>query len=85
MITEWQPVMPDDKVKFKSRTLYELLRDDHTTFLIVGRGVEHEAHIFAAYPEVVAWREYDCRPTVSLDKVRLSDGGSDANRKAKTA
>ena len=40
MITEWQPIMPEDKIKFKSRTIYELLHSDKTTKLIVGPGVD---------------------------------------------
>ena len=68
MITEWQPIMPTDDIKFKSRTLYELLKGDKTTELIVGQGVEHPipGSKFGKN-DIVAWREFDCagdRPTL---------------------
>ena len=68
MITEWQPIMPSDEIKFKSRTLYELLKGDKTTELIVGQGVEHPilGSKFGTN-DIVAWREFDCaggRPAI---------------------
>jgi len=66
MITEWQPIMPDDKLKLKSRTLYELLRDDASILIVVGLGVDKDFGVAAG---VVAWREFDCRPaTQTLPK-----------------
>ena len=69
MITEWQPVMPNDTLKLKSRTIYEFLRGDHTTFLVVGRGPDEQAklhHFIKNEPDdVVAYREFDTRPAQS--------------------
>lgn len=64
MITEWQPVMLGDKLKLKARTIYEFLRGDHSTMLIVGRGVEQEADVdpLIKDEDIVAWREYETKP-----------------------
>lgn len=57
--------MPDDKLKLKSRTIYEFLRSDHSTFLVVGLGIEQEANLSAFGAEVVAYREFDTRSPVT--------------------
>ena len=59
MITEWQPIMPEDKLKLKSRTLYELLREDGSVLIVVGLGADKETGVAE---NIVAWREFDCRP-----------------------
>ena len=59
MIKEWQPILPGDKRKLDKRKLYEFLREDTTTFIIVGIG---EEAFLDAVEDVVAWREYDTRP-----------------------
>ena len=64
MITEWQPIMPDDTLKLKSRTIYEFLRGNHSTFLAVGQGVDKEANmnLLIKDEDVVAYREFDTQP-----------------------
>ena len=56
MIREWQPILPGDKRKLDKRKLYEFLREDTTTFIIVGIGEEASLD---AIDDVVAWREYE--------------------------
>lgn len=65
MITEWQPIMPGDKLKLKARTIYEFLRTDATIFLGVGLGPEQEA---AVTDDVVAYREFETKPLASPSK-----------------
>lgn len=68
MIAEWQPVMPDDTLKLKSRTIYEFLCSDHSTYLVVGQGTDKEvpAHSLVKDDKVVAFREFETRPAQPL-------------------
>ena len=81
MITEWQPIMPGDKLKLKARTIYEFLRSNHTTFLAVGLGIEHEVEVDSIKDEeLVAWREYECRELKSPAAI-LDDAQRQGKRK----
>ena len=62
MITEWQPIMPDDVLTFKKRTLIELLFKDKHTEIEVGLGDDKKVKGSDVLTgKIVAWREYDCR------------------------
>lgn len=66
LIAEWQPIMPTDALKFKVRTIYQFLKEDGSTFLMVGCGTDKPVEGAAlTSQDVVAWREFDTRPESS--------------------
>lgn len=61
MITEWQPILPSDEIRFKKRVLIELLFTNKHTEVDVGVGEDNVTSGTAFLSKgVVAWREFDC-------------------------
>ena len=79
MITEWQPIIPKDKRVLDKRKIYELLRADKVTFVLVGEGEEvfWDTFNMPSTPPFVAWREFDCagdRPVILASELKKGRG-----------